>query len=157
MTVSYIPKGYHTATPYLMVRGATEAIEFYQRAFGAELMMQLVQSNGKVGHAEIRVGDSVIMLADEMPEMKMFGPQSLGGAGVSMVLYVEDADASFKRALEAGAKELKPVQDQFYGDRSGTLSDPYGHTWSIATHLQDLSPEELNQRFEQFMREYENS
>src|SRR5262245_30779118 len=121
MAVNPIPAGYHTATPYLIVRDAARAIEFYTRAFGAAELMRFADPHGRVGHAEIKIGDSPIMLADEVPEMGYCSPQSLGGAAVSIMLYVEDVDARFSQAIAAGAKARKPVADQFYGDRSGTL------------------------------------
>ncbi len=153
MAIQPIPEGYHTATPYLIVKGAGLAIEFYKQAFGASEVMRMDGPNGRVGHAEIRIGDSPIMLADEYPEMGIRSPQSLGGAGVSMLLYVEDVDARFKKAIAAGAKEIKPVQDQFYGDRSGTLEDPFGHVWTIATHKEDVSPYEMKKRSEAFLKQ----
>jgi len=148
MTAKPIPDGYHTAPPYLIVQNATAAIEFYKRAFGATELMRLTDPRGKVGHAEIKIGDSPIMLADEMPEMGFRSPQSIGGAGVSLLLYVEDVDTRFRQATGAGAKALRPVQDQFYGDRSGTLEDPFGHVWTLATHTEDVSMEEINRRAE---------
>jgi PhnB protein len=144
--VKPIPEGYHTATPYLIVKGAASAIEFYKKAFGATELLRMVQADGRVGHAEIKIGDSPILLADEFPEMGARGPQSLGGSPVSILLYVEDVDALFSRAVAAGAKVLRPVQDQFYGDRSGGVTDPFGHLWYIATHKEDVSPEELKKR-----------
>jgi len=146
MPVHPIPSGYHTITPYLIVQGGARALEFYKKAFGATEVMRFPDPSGKIGHAEIKIGDSVIMLADEHPEMGFRSPQALGGAGVSLLLYVEDVDARFKQALAAGAQEMRPVKDQFYGDRSGTLTDPFGHVWTIATHKEDLSPEELQKR-----------
>jgi PhnB protein len=148
MAVKPIPDGYHTATPYLIVRGAAKAIDFYQQAFGATERMRFADPSGRIGHAEITIGDSVIMLADEFPEMGFRGPESLGGSPVGILLYVEDVDAQASRATAAGAKVLRPVTDQFYGDRSGTFADPFGHTWTLATHKEDVSPEELNRRFE---------
>ena len=148
MTAKPIPDGYHTATPYLIVQNAAAAIEFYKRAFGATELMRLTDPRGKVGHAEIKIGDSPIMLADEMPEMGFRSPQSIGGAGISLLLYVEDVDTRFRQATGAGAKVLRPVQDQFYGDRSGTLEDPFGHVWTLATHTEDVSMEEINRRAE---------
>jgi PhnB protein len=148
MTAKPIPDGYHTATPYLIVQNAAAAIEFYKRAFGATELMRLTDPRGKVGHAEIKIGDSPIMLADEMPEMGFRSPQSIGGTGVSLLLYIEDVDTRFRQATGAGAKVLRPVQDQFYGDRSGTLEDPFGHVWTLATHTEDVSMEEVNRRAE---------
>ena len=144
--VKPIPKGYHTATPYLIVKEAVNALNFYKRAFDAEELMRVADPSGKVGHAEIKIGNSPIMLADEFPEMGYRGPQSLGGSPVSILLYVEDVDAQFNRAVAAGAKVLKPVADQFYGDRSGTLEDPFGHVWTIATHKENLTFEEIRNR-----------
>lgn len=148
MTAKPIPDGYHTVTPYLIVHQAAEAIDFYKRAFGASELMRLVAPNGAVGHAEVKIGDSPIMLADESPDESFRGPHSLGGSAVSILLYVEDVDTLFDRAIAAGAKALRPVTDQFYGDRAGTLKDPFGHVWTLATHKEDLSPTEINERAE---------
>src|SRR5688572_16457105 len=134
MPVKSIPDGYHSVTPYLIVDGAAKAIDFYKKAFGATELMRMDQPGGKVGHAEIQIGNSRIMLADEFPDMGARGPSALGGSPVSMMLYVEDVDTRFKQAIAAGAIERRAVQDQFYGDRSGTLVDPFGHTWTIGTH-----------------------
>ena len=152
MATKPIPDGYRTATPYLILKGAAEAIEFYKRAFGATEMLRMADPNGRVGHAEIRIGDSVIMLADEHPEMGHRGPRSLGGSSVSIMLYLPDVDAVFERALKAGARAQRPVQNQFYGDRSGTLEDPFGHVWTIATHVEDVPPEEMKRRAEAVMK-----
>jgi PhnB protein len=141
-----IPEGYHTATPYLIVKDAAKAIEFYKKAFGAAEMMRMTQPDGRVGHAEIKIGDSPIMLADEFPEMGARSPQSLGGSPVSILLYVQDVDALTSQAITAGAKVVRPVKDQFYGDRSGSLEDPFGHQWHIATHVEDVPPEEMKKR-----------
>jgi len=146
MKTNYIPAGYHTATPYLIVNGAARAIDFYRQAFGAIEEVRMDEPGGKVGHAEIKIGDSRIMLADEHPEMDARSPQAIGGTPVSLLLYVPDCDAVLAKALSLGAKMLKPVQDQFYGDRSGTLADPFGHQWTIATHKEDVSPEEMQKR-----------
>jgi PhnB protein len=148
MPVKPIPDGYHTATPYLVIKGAAEALDFYKKAFGATELMRMPMPGGKIGHAEIRIGNSPIMLADEFPEMGFRGPQSLGGTPVSIMLYVEDADTVFNRAVAAGGKVYKPLQDQFYGDRSGTLTDPFGHVWTVATHKEDLTAEEIHQRMQ---------
>jgi PhnB protein len=153
MTAKPIPDGYHTATPYLIVRDAASAIAFYTRAFGATELFRLADSSGTLGHAEIKIGDSPIMLSEECPEMDYQSPQSLGGAGVSLLLYVEDVDARFSQAVAAGAKVRKSVADQFYGDRSGTLEDPFGHVWTIATHTEDVAPEDIRQRFEAFLKQ----
>ena len=152
MATKPIPDGYRTATPYLIVKGAAEAIEFYKRAFGATELLRMADPKGRVGHAEIRIGDSVIMLADEYPEMGHRGPRSLGGSSVSILLYLEDVDTVFERALKAGGRAQRPVQNQFYGDRSGTLEDPFGHVWTIATHVEDVPEEELKRRAEAVMK-----
>ncbi|MCI1015053.1 VOC family protein [Herbaspirillum sp. C7C2] len=138
-----LPAGYHSVTPYLIVQASSEAIAFYGRAFGAVEVMRLDGPHGKVWHAEIQIGDARVMLADEHPELGFLSPQTLGGAGVSLLVYVADVDAVFSQAMAAGAVQLRPVQNQFYGDRSGTLRDPFGHVWSIATHIEDLSNEEI--------------
>jgi PhnB protein len=152
MATQSVPDGYHSVTPYLIVKGAADAIEFYKRAFGASELMRMPSPDGRIAHAEIKIGDSTIMLADEHPEMGYRSPQSLGGAGVSMMVYVERVDEVFKSSVANGAKELQPVKDQFYGDRSGTLRDPFGHTWTIATHVEDIAPDEMRKRAEQFMK-----
>jgi PhnB protein len=152
MTTKPIPDGYRTATPYLIVKGAADAIEFYKRAFGATEMLRMADPQGRVGHAEIKIGDSVIMLADEHPPMGYRSPRSLGGSSVSILLYLEDVDGVFERAVKAGAKAQRPVMDQFYGDRSGTLEDPFGHVWTIATHVEDVEPEEMKRRAEAAMK-----
>jgi PhnB protein len=141
-----IPEGYHTATPYLIIKDAAKAIEFYKEAFRAKEMMRMSQPDGRIGHAEIKIGDSPIMLADEFPEMGARSPQSLGGSPVSILLYVEDVDAFAKQAVAAGTKVIRPVKDQFYGDRSGSFEDPFGHQWHIATHVEDVAPEEMHKR-----------
>jgi len=130
----------------LIIKDAARAIEFYKKAFGATELMRMAQPDGRIGHAEIRIGDSPIMLADEFPEMGHRSPQSLGGSPVSILLYVEDVDALFNQAVSAGAKVQKPVQDQFYGDRIGGVTDPFGHVWYIATHKEEVSPEEMRKR-----------
>ncbi len=152
MATKPIPEGYRTVTPYLIVKGAAEAIEFYKRAFGATELLRMADPHGRVGHAEIKIGDSVIMLADEHPAMGYRGPRSLGGSSVSILLYLEDVDAVFERALEAGAKAQRPVANQFYGDRTGTLEDPFGHVWTVATHVEDVPPEEMRRRAEAAMK-----
>lgn len=151
MAVSPIPSGYHSVTPYLIVNDAARAIGFYQRAFGATELFRLDSPDGKIGHAEIKIGNSPIMLADEMPDGGYRGPQSIGGTPVSLMIYVEDVDRMFAQAIAAGAKEQRPVQDQFYGDRCGTLIDPFGHVWTIATHIEDVSPEQIDERFKKMM------
>ncbi|HEX6775507.1 MAG TPA: VOC family protein [Methylomirabilota bacterium] len=144
--VKAIPDGYHSVTPYLIVDGAARAIDFYKRAFGAKELMRIPAPGDRVGHAEIKIGDSVIMLADEHPEIQARGPQHYGGSPVSILLYVDDVDALFKQAVAAGGIEVRAVADQFYGDRSGSLKDPFGHSWHLSTHKEDVSPEELNRR-----------
>jgi len=144
MPVKAIPEGYHSVTPYLIIKGAAAAIDFYKKAFGATEVFRMPDASGKlVGHAEIKIGDSHIMMADEYPEMGYRSPQSLGGTPVSILLYVDEVDATIPRAVAAGAKLVQPIKDQFYGDRSGTLHDPFGHVWTVATHKKDVSPEEM--------------
>ena len=144
--VKPVPDGHRTVAPYLAIKNAVSALEFYQKAFGAKETYRLVLPDGRLGHAEIRLGDSLIMLADEFPEFGGKAPESLGGSPVSIHLYVEDVDAFVKRAVAEGARLLKPVADQFYGDRSGQLEDPYGHLWWVATHKEDVAPEEMQKR-----------
>jgi PhnB protein len=144
--VQSIPTGYHTVTPYLIVRNAAAALDFYKKAFGAVELMRFPGPGGKLMHAEMKIGDSPMMLADEMPEEGHVGPQTLGGAAVSLMLYVENVDARFAQAIAAGATVKRAVADQFYGDRTGTLADPFGHVWSLATHKEDVSMEEIHRR-----------
>jgi len=141
-----IPEGYATVTPYLITAGAARAIEFYVKAFGAIELMRFVDPKGRVGHAEIRIGDSRVMLADEFPDHGARSPRAVGGTPVFIHLYVEDVDGFTARAAAAGAKVIHPVQDQFYGDRSATLEDPFGHVWNVATHVEDVSEDELKRR-----------
>lgn len=148
MAVKPIPEGYHSVTPYLGIDGAAAAIDFYVRAFGATEGFRLVAPDGKIGHAEIRIGDSTLMLADACADSPLRPPGALGGASVGLHLYVEDVDALFAQAVAAGARVVRPVQDQFYGDRSGTLADPFGHVWFLATHREDVAPEEISRRAE---------
>lgn len=148
MAVKPIPEGYHTVTPYLIVKGAAKALDYYKKAFGATEIMRMDGPGGSIGHAEIKIGDSIMMLADEHPEMGFRGPEASGGSPVGMCLYVENCDAVFNQALAAGGTVKRPLQDQFYGDRSGTLTDPFGHVWTISTHKEDLTPEEIGSRFE---------
>lgn len=143
--VKPIPEGYHSVTPYLIIDGAAEALEFYKKAFGATELFRM-EHGGKIGHAEIKIGDSPIMLADEHPEMGYRSPKALGGSPVGIMIYVDDVDTIFKQAIDAGGAEVKPLQDQFYGDRSGTLTDPFGHVWTVATHKEDVTPEEIEKR-----------
>jgi PhnB protein len=153
MTIKRIPDGYHSVTPYLSIKGAAEAIEFYKRAFNATELFRLVAPNGQIGHAEIKIGNSAIMLADACEDGAFRNPQSLGGSSVGLHVYVEDVDALFVQAVKAGAKAVRPVQDQFYGDRTGTLEDPFGHVWFLATHKEDLTPEEINRRAEALFKQ----
>jgi len=146
MATKPIPDGYRTATPYLIIKGAADAIEFYKKAFGATELLRMADPQGRVGHAEIKIGDSVIMLADEHPSMGYRGPRSLGGSRVSILLYLPDVDDVFARAVKAGAKAQRAVANQFYGDRSGTLEDPFGHVWTVATHVEDVAPDEMERR-----------
>jgi PhnB protein len=146
MPVKPIPDGYHTVTPYLIIKNAAGAIDFYKKAFGATELFRYPGPNGAVMHAEIKIGDSIIMMADEFPDMGFVGPETRGGATSSIVLYVEDVDTFAKRVEAAGAKVLRPLQDQFYGDRSATYADPFGHVWTVATHKEDLTPEEMEKR-----------
>jgi PhnB protein len=152
MAVKPIPDGYHAVTPYLIMKEAAKAIDYYRRAFGAMELMRFPAPGGKIMHAEIKIGDSTVMLADEFPEMGYLGPESRGGSTVSILLYVENVDEVFNRAVAAGAKVLRPVKNEFYGDRTGTLADPFGHVWSVATHVEDVTPEEMQRRFRESMK-----
>jgi PhnB protein len=152
VAVKPIPDGYHSVTPYLVLKGAAAAIDFYKKVFGASELMRFAGPDGKVGHAELKIGNSIIMMADEHPDKGVLGPQSLGGTAVGILLYVEDVDARFNAAIAAGAKVMQPLADQFYGDRSGTLIDPFGHKWTVATHKEDLTPDELRKRAEAAMK-----
>lgn len=146
MTVKAIPEGYYSVTPYLVINGASEAMEFYTRAFGATELFRMGGPGGKIGHAEMQIGNSRIMLADEHPEMGHVGPSTLGGSPVTLMLYVDDVDSVHAAALAAGAKETRALQNQFYGDRSSQITDPFGHMWTLATHVEDVSPEEMEKR-----------
>jgi PhnB protein len=150
-SVKPIPDGYPRVTPYLCVEGASAAIEFYREVLGATERMRMPAPDGKIGHAELQVGDSVIMLSDEYPEMGMRGPRAVGGTPVTLFVYVEDVDAAFERALSSGATALRPVEDQFYGDRAGQFEDPFGHRWSVATHVEDVPPDEIARRAAEMM------
>jgi len=141
-----VPQGYHHVTPYLIIKGAAAAMDFYKDVFGATEIMRMPQPDGRIGHAEMKLGDSVIMLADEHPEMDIVSPATLGNSTVGILLYVDDVDATFNKAVSRGAKVNKPLADQFYGDRSGTVIDPFGHKWTIATHVEDVSPQEMERR-----------
>jgi PhnB protein len=142
----FIPEGYPRVMPYLIVDGASSAIDFYVSVLGASERMRLPGPDGRVGHAELTLGDSVIMLADEYPDMEARGPVALGGTPVSLLVYVEDADGVFERAIQAGARALRPVEDRFYGDRVGRFEDPFGHRWDVSTHIEDVPPEEMSRR-----------
>jgi PhnB protein len=144
--VQPIPEGYPRVTPYLVVDGASDAIDFYRSVLGATERMRMAGPDGKVGHAELEIGKSVVMLADEHPEMGAVGPKTVGGTPVSIHVYVEDVDSVFENAIQAGAEELQPLEDKFYGDRSGAFKDPFGHHWSIATHVEDVPPDEMQKR-----------
>jgi PhnB protein len=146
--VKPIPDGYHRVTPYLVVTGAAGAIEFYKKVFGATELLRFPAPDGRIGHAEIRIGDTIVMLADEHPEIGARGPKAFGGSPISLLLYVEDVDRTVDRAVAAGAKLLRPVADQFYGDRTGGIEDPFGHQWYVATHVEDVTPEEMRKRSE---------
>jgi PhnB protein len=153
MSVKPIPEGYHSVTPYLILTGAAKAIEFYKQAFGATELFRMVGPDGKIGHAEIKIGDSPIMLADEHPEVGAKSAKTIGGSPVSLMLYVENVDSLAPQATAAGAKVIRPLQDQFYGDRSVTIEDPFGLCWTIATHVEDVPPEEMKRRSEEAMKQ----
>ncbi len=153
MAVSFRPEGYNTVAPYLIVNGAARAIEFYRKIFGAKEMMRMADTEGRVGHAELQIGDSRICLADEYPPMNARGPHTIGGSPVNFLIYVPDVDRTVQEALAAGAKLKREVADQFYGDRMGGVEDPFGHTWYIATHKEDVPPEELKRRSEAMAKE----
>jgi len=144
--VQAIPAGYSGVTPYLIIRDAARALDFYKKAFGATELMRFPAPGGKIGHAEMKIGEGVFMLADESPEMGHTSPQTLGGTAITLMFYVTDVDAQFAKAVAAGGTIKQPLKDQFYGDRSGTITDPFGHIWTIATHKEDLSPEEVQRR-----------
>jgi PhnB protein len=151
MAVKPIPEGYHTLTPALDVDNAAEAIEFYKRAFGAKERLRMDAPDGRIAHAELEIGDSTLMVADPFPQASTRPPKELGGTSVNLFMYVEDVDTSFQRAVDAGATVTMPLDDMFWGDRFGTVTDPYGHTWSLATHVEDVSPEEMAKRSEEAM------
>ena len=150
--VKAIPDGYPQVIPSLAVDGAAAAIDFYCEVFGATVRMRMDGPDGRVGHAELQLGDSVLMVADEFPEVGHRGPRAVGGTPVTLSVYVEDVDATFAAAVAAGANELRPVEDQFYGDRVGQFEDPFGHRWSVGTHVEDISEEEMARRAEEAMR-----
>jgi len=145
-SVKPMPEGYHNVTPYLFVRGALSAIDFYKNAFGATEIMRLPGPDGRIMHAELRIGDSIVMLADENPHLGMMSPQTVGGFSAGMHLYVPNVDAVVQKAIENGAKPVRPIKDQFYGDRSGSILDPFGHMWTVSTHVEDVAPEEMKKR-----------
>lgn len=145
-----IPEGYHTVTPYMTIKNAAKALDFYKKAFNAKELFRMDDPGGKIMHAEIQIGDSKLMLSDEMPEWNTKSPESYGGSPMSLMLYVEDVDSLFKQAMNAGATEVKAVENQFYGDRSGTLKDPFGHIWTLATHVEDVPEAEMRKRMEKF-------
>jgi PhnB protein len=157
MSVKPIPDGYHTLTPFLTVRDAARAIEFYKRAFGAVERGAMKGPDGKIMHAELKIGDSIVMLSDEFPEFGALSPQSTGGAGMGLHIYIDGVDAAFDRAVQAGAEVEMPVMDQFWGDRYGKLKDPFGHKWSIATHVKDLSLDEMKQGMNEAMEKMPKS
>jgi len=150
MAVNPIPDGYPRVTPYLVVDGANEAIEFYKNVIGAEERFRMGGPDGRVGHAELQIGDSVLMLADAYPDMGIIDAKTIGNTPVSIVVYVEDVDKVFAAALEAGAKQVEAVENKFYGDRAGTFDDPWGHRWNVMTHVEDVSPEEMEKRAAEF-------
>ena len=145
-SVKAIPDGYHNVTPYLFVKGAVGAIDFYKKVFGATEIMRMAGPTGKIMHAEVKIGDSIVMLADENLQTGVMSPQTIGGYSVGLHVYVENVDAVIQKAVENGAKPLRPIKNQFYGDRSGSVLDPFGHMWSVATHVEDVSPEEMRKR-----------
>ena len=153
MPVNAIPDGYRGVTPYLIVKNAAAAIDFYKQAFAAEELHRMPMPGGKIGHADLTIAGAHVMLADEMPEHGALSPESLNGSPVGLLLYVNDVDARFNQAIAAGAKVLRAVQDQFYGDRSGTLMDPFGHKWTLATHVEDVPVEEMQRRMKQWMQQ----
>ncbi len=148
MAVKPIPDGYSSVTPYLIVTGAARALDYYKMAFGATELMRFDGPEGKIAHAELQIGSSRVMVADEMPEMGYKSPQSLGGSGTGLMLYVDDVDATVERALTGGGTVMQAVENKFYGDRSGSLTDPFGHVWTISTHVEDVEPEEMQRRMQ---------
>jgi PhnB protein len=152
-----VPEGYHTITPYLAVENATEAIDFYQRAFGAQERVRMDGPQGSIMHAELQIGDSMIMLSDPFPQASTKTPKELGGTTISIFAYVEDIDSVYKQAIDAGASSLMEPDDMFWGDRFGSVQDPFGHSWTIATHVEDVSPEEMEKRSEEFMSQMAGS
>ncbi|CAJ0819874.1 MULTISPECIES: VOC family protein [Ralstonia] len=153
MAVKPIPEGYHSVTPYLSIKGAARAIDFYRQAFGATELFRMDGPNGTIAHAEIRIGDSPIMMSDEVPNMACASPDTLQCTSVGLMIYVPNVDTVFANALKAGGTEVRPVVDQFYGDRSGTLKDPFGHVWTVSTHVEDVEPDEMAKRMEKWAKE----
>ena len=151
MAVNPIPEGYPQVIPYLSIQGAGKAIDFYSNVFGFEEIMRMGGPDDKIGHAEMKLGDSVIMLSDEMPDMGNKSPKTIGGSPVTVCLYVEDVDSTYKKAIDNGAKEITPLDNQFYGDRSGQFEDPFGHRWNVSSHIEDVSPEEMEKRMAEMM------
>lgn len=154
MAVKPIPDGYHSVTPYLIMKRAADALEFYKKAFGATELFRMAGPDGKIGHAEFKIGDSHVMMADEHPDMGHRGPESLGGTSVSLMVYLPNVNETFPRAIAAGATQVQPLKDQFYGDRSGSIRDPFGHVWTLATHVEDVSPEEMDRRMAEEMKKH---
>ena len=152
MSINPIPDGYRSVNAYLIVKDAAQAIDFYRRAFGAREWYRLTMPNGSIGHAEIEIGDTRVMLADEAPQRNVKSPTTLGGTSVHLVIYLSDPDAAMKQALAAGATETRPIQNQFYGDRSGTITDPFGHLWTLATHIEDVSNTEMQRRLDAMIK-----
>jgi PhnB protein len=148
--VTAVPKGYHSVTPSLVVAGAAQAIDFYKKALGAEELMRFQGPDGKIMHAEIKIGDSIVMLNDEMPDFGVRGPKAIGGSSTSLFIYKENVDAEWKRAIDAGGKEIQPLADQFWGDRGGCFEDPFGHRWWLSQHIEDLTPDQIRKRAEEF-------
>ena len=157
MAVKHIPDGYHSVTPYLIVNAGQRALDYYKKAFGASEVFRMDAPGGKIGHAEIQIGTSRVMLSDENPAWGAKAPTPGASAPVQLMIYVEDVDATFKRALAAGAKETQPIKNQFYGDRSGTLTDPFGHVWTIATHIEDVPADEMQRRAAAYMKQPQNA
>ncbi|WP_371477682.1 VOC family protein [Kitasatospora sp. NBC_00315] len=151
MSVEPVPEGYPRVSPYLYVHDAAAAVDFYRDVLGAVERVRMPGPGGRIGHAELTIGESVLMLADEFPDMDALGPRTVGGSPVTIFVYVEDVDDVHARALAAGARELSPVKDQFYGDRSGGFEDPFGHRWNVATHVEDVGPEEMKRRMDEAM------
>src|SRR5512140_132288 len=146
MAVKPIPDGYHSVTPYLIVEGAARALDFYKEALGAQELYRMPMPDGRIAHSELRIGNSIVMLADENPQMNARGPKSLGGSPITLMVYVEDVDKVFARAVAAGAVVQRPIANQFYGDRTGGITDPFGHVWYLATHVEDVPPDEMERR-----------